>query len=33
LGNAIVPKIAKEIGEAIHAAEIEEPKTHGDPQA
>ena len=33
LGNAIVPQIAKEIGEAIHAAEIEEPKTHGDPQA
>ena len=33
LGNAIVPQIAKEIGEAIHAAEIEDPKTHGDPQA
>ena len=33
LGNAIVPQIAKEIGEAIHAAETGEPKTHGDPQA
>ena len=33
LGNAIVPQIAKEIGEAIHAAETGQPKTHGDPQA
>ena len=26
-------EIAKEIGEAIHAAETGQPKTHGDPQA